>query len=67
MTCFRRVDSKFISENCPKNFFGKFSNSSCRRMSNDYFGELSNNSPRRVVHKINYRSMSTIYASKGCP
>ena len=22
---------------------------------------------RRVVHKINYRSMSTIYASEGCP
>ena len=22
---------------------------------------------QRVVHKINYRSMSTIYASEGCP
>ena len=67
MTSFRRVDSKFISENCSKNCLGKLSNNSCRRMSTDCFRELSNNSPRRVVHEINYRSMSTIYASEGCP
>ena len=24
MTCFQRVDSKLISENCSKNCFGKF-------------------------------------------
>ena len=67
MTCFTKVDSKFISEKCSKDCFGKLSNSSCRRMFNDYFGELSNNLPQRVVHEINYRSMSTIYMSEGCP
>ena len=48
---------KFISEDCPKNCFGKLSNSSCRRMSNDCFEELSNNSPRRLSNGI----LSEIY------
>ena len=53
-----------FKEDFSKNFLGKLSNSSSRRLAHDCFGELPSNSPRRVVQYIYQNSVVSFREQK---